>query len=389
MTHQTASPPVRRLTRPPHHHFFGYYDKSPWDPSGRYVLGMRADFRDRPPTAEDAATIGMIDTQRDDRWEAVAQTRSWNWQQGCMLQWLPGAEEHLIVYNARQGDRAVGVVMDAFSGEERVLPRPVYDVSPTGRVAASVSFARIADTRPGYGYYGLEDPFREQEAPEADGIHLMDLQSGEFRLAVSLARVAAIRHQQGMDGAKHWINHVQFAPDGSRFAFLHRWREGGDHWRTRLFTADPDGADLRCLADDGVVSHYDWRDPDHVLAWARQEGRGDRFFLFTDGAGQAEIVGEGILEGDGHCSWSPDRRWILTDTYPGDENMRTLILYRPDERRRIDVGRFHSPPELSGEVRCDLHPRWSRDGRSVCFDSAHECSRQMYVADVSQIVGGD
>ncbi|MBC7289368.1 MAG: hypothetical protein H5T86_15270, partial [Armatimonadetes bacterium] len=50
------------------------------------------------------------------------------------------------------------------------------------------------------------------------------------------------------------------------------------------------------------------------------------------------------------------------------------------------IGRFFSPPELSGEIRCDLHPRWNRAGDKVCIDSAHTGVRQMYVLDVADIV---
>jgi hypothetical protein len=228
-----------------------------------------------------------------------------------------------------------------------------------------------------------------------------------------------------MERAKHWFNHLQVAPGGNRFAFLHRWvawgTTSGDArnsqntdspqlprgprnlapagqkrpslpWKTRLFTANFDGAELFCLADQDMVSHYDWRDPTHILAWARQHDVGDRYFLFTDrtrapATGAQEVMGEGLFPTDGHCSFSPDRRWVLTDTYPDREGQRTLILYRPQDNLRVDIGRFFAPPELGGEIRCDLHPRWSRDGRLVSFDSAHEGSRQMYVLDVSPVVG--
>ena len=36
-------------------------------------------------------------------------------------------------------------------------------------------------------------------------------------------------------------------------------------------------------------------------------------------------------------------------------------------------------------TRCDLDPNWSRDGRSVCIDSIHEGSRQVYILDVSEL----
>ena len=102
-----------------------------------------------------------------------------------------------------------------------------------------------------------------------------------------------------------------------------------------------------------------------------------------------DIDREDVFDRDGHCSYSPDRNWVLTDTYPSrDDSRRTLILYRSETDRRVDIGRFYSDPAVSGPIRCDLHPRWSRDGRQVCVDSIHEGSRQMYVIDVTAVTGG-
>jgi len=68
--------------------------------------------------------------------------------------------------------------------------------------------------------------------------------------------------------------------------------------------------------------------------------------------------------------------------------MKTLILCHNSGQLRVDIGRFFSPPELHGPVRCDLHPRWSRDGRKVSIDSAHSGQRQIYALDVGAIVDG-
>jgi len=38
--------------------------------------------------------------------------------------------------------------------------------------------------------------------------------------------------------------------------------------------------------------------------------------------------------------------------------------------------------------RGDLHPRWHPPGRFVTFDSIHEGTRQVHLADVSAVVGG-
>ena len=377
---------VRAVTRGPEHHFFGYYDKFPWNASGRYLLGLETAFMERPPMIGDRVEIGMVDLQEDCQWISLAETAAWNWQQGSMLQWLGMDPERKIVYNVCEGDRFAAVIQEVKSGEKRMLPRSVYAVSRDGRQALSVNFSRIARTRPGYGYEGLSDPWEEELHPAEDGIYWMDLGSGEQRLIVSLQQIVEIRHTASMEGAKHWFNHLQFNPDGSRFLFLHRWVDVDGKRVTRLFTADPDGGDICCVADHDLVSHFDWCDKRRILAWARQRGIGDYYFLFTDRSDQVEIVGRDVLTQDGHCSYSPDGRWLLTDTYPDAECKRTLILFRLEDGRRFDVGRFYAIPEIAGEIRCDLHPRWSRDGKQVCFDSVHEGTRQIYVLDVGEIV---
>jgi hypothetical protein len=161
----------------------------------------------------------------------------------------------------------------------------------------------------------------------------------------------------------------------------------GSPWLTRLLTLGPDGSDPFVLSDHGMISHYDWQDGKTLLAWARREGIGNHYYRFHDRTTNVEIVGKDVLTVDGHCSYSPDRRWVLTDTYPDKEGFRTLILFDPAQERRIDIGRFHGPTPPDGEIRCDLHPRWNRDGTQVCIDSIHENgARQVYRLDVSRIV---
>jgi hypothetical protein len=368
------------------HHFFGYYDKFPWDATGRYLLALETTFIDRPPTPDDAAVVGMVDLQDGNKWIPLDETYAWYWQQGTMLQWLETAPDRQIIYNARKEGRYVSVIRDVFAGKTRALPRPIYAVTRDGKTAVSVNFSRVHRHRPGYGYVGVPDEWESDPHPAEDGIYWMDLETGDNRLIISLEQIVGIRHDDTMDESTHWFNHLQFNHDGSRFIFLHRWMRKERGWYTRMFTASPDGSDIYCVADHEMVSHFDWRSPTQIIAWARQKGIGDRYFLFTDQTDEIEVLGEGILTTDGHCSYSPNGEWILTDTYPNKEHLRTLLLYRPADERRIDIGHFYAPPELAGEIRCDLHPRWNRDGTQVCFDSAHEGDRQMYVIDVSSIV---
>lgn len=350
------------------------------------MLAMESGFRDRPPTENDVAVIGFVDTESG-AWTPLAETRAWNWQQGAMLQWLGDGSKGKIIFNDRVDGRFVARILDVHTRRGSMLERPVYAVNRAGTKAVSLNFARLQHQRPGYGYAGVPDPWAAVDEPEDDGLWSLDLATGESRLILSVAEAAAFQRGADFDGKMHRFNHAQFGP-GDRFAVLHRRKtsdqEVGD---TRLLTLDIDGGGLRCLTDHSLVSHYDWWGRGRVVAWARRRGIGDRYFVFhDDDSRRIEAVGEGLLTCDGHCSFSPDGRWMLSDTYPDATHHRTLFLFEMATGERVDIGRFLSPP-VPWEIRCDLHPRWSRDGRKVCIDSVHEGTRQMYVLDVGEIVG--
>jgi Tol biopolymer transport system component len=216
-------------------------------------------------------------------------------------------------------------------------------------------------------------------------VRLIDLDTGKSRLIVSLSQLANTAPRSDMAGSHHWVNHIQVSPSGGRIAFFHIWRVGKDGWTVRLYTCELDGSDLTCLLDTDFVSHYDWMDDDRIFVWTRLPGMGERFALCDRRDGSRRVVGQGVLTEDGHGSFSPDREWIVNDTYPDRYGMRTLMLYRPLGARRIDLARLYSPKSRWwGEIRCDLHPRWSRDGRQICVDSVHSGERQMYIVDVSR-----
>jgi len=265
---KTISVPVQAVTNGPKHHFFGYYDKTPWDISGRFMLAMEVDFMDHFPKPDETAGIGIIDL-KDNSLKLLSKTKAWNWQQGAMLQWVPPLGDSIIAFNDRDQDRLVGVILDTKSGNQRLLERPIYAISPLGDYALSLNFPRLLHKA--YGYSGVPDPWHDNPCPENDGIYLMDLGTGKYELVISLAELAAFNKAEFSASRKHWVNHLDISPDGSRFAFFHRWQMPDGATRTRLFTARPDGSDLRCLLDSGMASHFSWRNNHQILAWARKK----------------------------------------------------------------------------------------------------------------------
>jgi hypothetical protein len=385
-------PPVRAITRGPKHHWFGYYDKREFDPTGRYVLGNEVDFEHRSPRPDDAIAVGMVDLRDGDRWIELGTSRAWCWQQGCMLQWLPGSSTE-VIWNDRQDGRFVCHILDVATRSRRTLPAPIYAISPDGRWAIAPDFRRLQDVRPGYGYAGIADPGRDDPAPDGAGLWRIDLATGGTDLLFSFRTIARLPYLNDADagaGAKHWFNHLLVAPDGARFAFLHRWRgkAHGNGFATRLITANADGTNLHVLDPHGKTSHFIWRDPRHILAWAWHPSHGEKFYLYEDRTDNVNVVGPEVMTENGHCTYLKDRRWILNDTYPDRGRLQHPYLYDDTRGTRHPLGHFRSPAEYAGEWRCDTHPRSSPDGRSVVIDSPHGGNgRQLYLIDVSGLVG--
>ena len=383
-------PPVRALTRQPGNHWFGYYDKFQFDPTDRYVLGMRVGFEHRTPRPDDEIEIGMVDLAKADRWIRLGSSRAWCWQQGCMLQWRPGSATE-VVWNDREDGRFVSRVYDIAAEKMRTLPAPIYTLSPDGQFGLGLDFARLQQMRPGYGYQGVADPFAAERAPTGSGIYRMDLDSGEKEMVVSLGELVARTDPKGeLREAKHYFNHLLFAPDGKRFIFLHRWRPKTSRFgfRTRMLTVSATGEDLHVLDPSGHTSHFIWRDPEHVLAWTKG-AEGSAFYVFRDRTSEVGCLAKAAMPRNGHCTYLPDADWILNDTYPqGARREQRVYLYHVPTGARFPLGDFHAPKTYRGEWRCDTHPRASRDGRSVVIDSPHGTGRQLYRIDLSDVLGG-
>ncbi len=375
---------IQKITAGPHYHWFGYYDKHQLDATGRYLLSMQVDFEHRLPKPGEPVKLGLIDLKKQCRWSEIGASYAWSWQQGCMLQWRPGSK-HEIVWNDRENNRFVCRVLNIKTGELRTLPMALEHIRPDGKYAACADFSRIYDIRPGYGYPGIPDPYRQQNTPEQLGVWRMDMETGDREILVSVADLVARGSENLPRDQKHYVNHLAWSPDGKRIVMFHRWTGKGQP--TRVFTVGQDGRDLRLLSAQGA-SHWTWRDPLHVTIWSRDDA-GEGYKLYKDD-GSGEPVKTIYNAPNGHQSYVPgtDKKWMITDTYPSGKNrVQTLYMIYVPTGKSVVLGRFSSPPAYEGEWRCDLHPRVDSKGRYVIFDSAHEGhGRQQYMVDISGVI---
>jgi len=358
--------------------FFGYYDKSPWNKDGSQLLYHSV-------LDSGGVSIDVLDLPSKQA-RQLAVTTAWNWQQGAMLQWLPG--KSAIAFNLVAERQLACKVIDLENGREVLCPLPIQAVHPDGCHALSLNYRRLFDQDSEYGYRTPVNNFLSEQAMEEDGIWHFGIFDGEPRLILSLSQLAQHLPKKEMRGAIHHVNHIMYSPSGNRFVFLHRWLAHRKKF-SRLFVAqNSDASQISLLMDDEMVSHYCWFDDDSLLVYGRTVENGDRYYRVDVNSGRRESVGSGILGGfgDGHPSCSPDGRWVTVDTYPDRARMRHLLIYDTQCDRLHRIASFFAPWNFDGPNRVDLHPRWSPCGKMICVDSAHENRRDVYIVNVEKVV---
>uniref|UniRef100_UPI00405741F6 hypothetical protein n=1 Tax=Candidatus Electrothrix sp. TaxID=2170559 RepID=UPI00405741F6 len=362
-------------------YFFGYYDKSPWSPDmSRMLLHQKKGDK-----------LEIIQLDRIARSLKVIGTSSaWNWQQGAMAQWVQINGTVAVVHNTIQ-ENILGMQVVDFDDSEHVktqfIPWPVQTVHPRKAEALSINYKRLHLLRNCYGYRPKVVNFQEDMPDDADGIWSVNLMQGKEELIISLQQLKESHPLPEMKSARHKVNHLIYSPHGDRFVFLHRYyTEQGKF--SRLYSASPDGTELNLLLDARMVSHYHWMDNDNIIAWARTDDAGDKYYKVNIVTNEITIIGENVLEkfGDGHCTVSPDGRYMLTDTYPDKARNQHLFIYDLLEEKMHLLGSFFSPWRYYEYNRCDLHPRWSPDSRFVSIDSVHDGKRKSYILQVEQLI---
>jgi hypothetical protein len=391
------SPPRAITSGPKDHLFASYYAIDAWNADGRYATVLETEVKDRLPTEEDVAVLGVVDAQDNNRFIPLTETRCWNFQEAAMAHWLGGfpATEHQndrFIFNDLVDGRFVSVIYDMATRTRHIVPYPVSAVSADGKWAVSINYARLRLTRPDYGYGGNgQDARADAVWPEDDGLWLVNLETGEAKLIVTVASVRDRMPQVKDPRALAYFCHTKFNRDGSKIFWLARTVENlaGQKvvrkWETTAFTCNRDGSDVRrCFPDGWGGSHFNWLSNDRLMVTCQYKAAVWSHVLFTVGQEDYTRIGKGVLDFDGHGVFSEDGRWMATDTYPDRLGERKLMVVRLADQAVLPLGTFFVP-ELYREQysRCDLHPRWNRDGKRLAFNSVHEGSRQVYVVDVA------
>lgn len=357
--------------------FFGYYDKRQLSLDNQRLLAGTVDSqlaRQKEPKGQ--MDVGWFNVENGD-FRKVASTSAFNWQQGCMLRWVPETGDRQIAFNDFRDGKFVTIVVDTEKGEE-IATRPYasYDISPSGETIATCNFSRLHRCRLGYGYW-QNSTCSTPDAPTSEDselIRLFNARTDELNRSI---RVKDVHNalQRTVPSEHLYVNHLTFSPDSKNLIFLVFWQENGTEKMASL-VSDLTTGQLIVLTQK-YMSHFCWETNDRIVAWGEANCGTSAYFRYHLSDGRQVLYWSEKGLSDGHCTIAADGT-LLTDTYPNSQGLQTLMT-RHENGRVTKLAEFHSPARFAFDLRCDLHPRLTAKRDCYSLDSASGGHRSTYL----------
>lgn len=357
--------------------YFGFHDQDPISRDGSKVLCNKLTIALRMPTIEDHLDLGYWYGENNEKWCKIAETHAWNYHKGCRLQWV---DDTRVIFNSVNDGKLGSTICDTKDKSQQKLSYPIDSVSHDAKFATSFAYGRLQQMMPGYGYViAEEDEDIKSLCPASSGLYVIDLEKNTRRVLVTLSDIKNFEHTDDMDDAYHFVTHTLFSYDDRYVSCLHRWYSSKVRM-TRLLIYDLQTGKLMALPTDGMVSHYVWNTKNQIVAYCRIKGI-DSHAFFSVPDMTYKRVGYPELNSDGHQSFINDEEFV-TDTYPDRHRYAKLYVVNVNTNKVTQIGdvkslkKFQSPSDYKHWC-CDLHPRYDKTLKMVCFDSVHTGKRSL------------
>lgn len=353
-----------------HHCFFGYYDKSPMNPQESHLAYLKVRNGFNPGEKAEVCVLNI----KSNKSFCVGTTTTWNWQQGCMLQWINDCE---LSYNDYDKDKHIyiSIIINIKTGNKIINNRAVYSYNSDFSKYLSLNFYRLDIFAKGYGYPYNVDSLDSLK----DGIWECKT-GGKSELLISLGRIIDydVHYEKNI---QHYVNHVTYCPNENNILFIHRWQEQGTTFTSRLLLYDILNDKLTTILDNGHVSHYCWHSEKELLIYATDSNGNKGYHIVNIYNGRSKVF-EGLPSEDGHPSYSNDMNIVLTDSYPNNRRKQHLFIYNISNEELMILDVLKTPFKYYNDERCDLHPRWSFSNKYIMVDNTSNGLRSIKVYNV-------
>ena len=403
--------------------WFAYYNYDTLNHDQTKILCNRASFDGIKPYKGSTIELGYYDLLSG-KWHHIDTTTSWNWQQGAMMQWLPGVgNENKVIYNSTYNGHNRALICDITTGEKTLIDWSIYGITCDGTKSISLEIERSHWCR-AYHYESIANPDWEGRVVNEDGVFEIDLKNNTRKRIISIFDVINTDFRPYFDNCKHWLEHVMISPSSKRICFLHRFSPIDNvlKYETRLFIADIDGGNLQIIPGWELFSwsHFGWKGDDEFVVYTQTPYRyafdgsigylirsnpvkliknlfyritgklpyqisklvhGKRhmyqLYKFIDNEfALLDNFESNIFNIDGHPSFTKDGRYMITDSYPDKKHMQRLIVFDTITKKSLLLGKFYANYHRKPSS-CDLHPKLCNNNDFLVVDTAYDSQHHL------------
>lgn len=418
--------------------WFGYYNYDTLTSDHSKLLCNRIKEDGISPRADLIIEIGYYDVPSG-IWHHVGESDSWNWQQGCMAQWLNDSE---IIYNSSEKGHHIAIIHNIQTHTNRKIDWAIYGITPDRKKSISLDMERAHWCR-AYHYESVKDVTKDGLLYEEDGIFEIDLENNTRKRIISIQDILNLDSRPYFKNAKHWLEHIMINRDGSKFCVLHRFSPQDNVYKycTRLIIVDAKTLQMQSIPGWEYTkwSHFGWNGNDFAIysypvkdkevsendfeptqrkqsvsneilvqerkktSWRgylrtiinafipltlekkiRKNFTYYQYYKCVDGQYKLDkLINNSQFLIDGHPSFNPEGTYMITDTYPDNQNFQRLFCYDMNTEKVIKLGTFYAY-YTGNPASCDLHPKLSNDGRYIVVDSAHDDRHHMIVLKIKK-----
>jgi hypothetical protein len=401
------------FTTPLNSNFFsGYYDKTPLSPNGKFILCLNVVNINSDFDGFQEANVGIFNiTDLKKEFKYIISTRAFNWQQGAMLKWSKKFDNSFYINSFNEKNNTYETLLVNIDGI--ILKRyPVfYAISNDEKYGFCIDFERLYWIRPAYSYHCIRNISKNIIHDINEKVDIYDLSNNCFLDSPLLLDDVKKLLNNNNRNFFTYIEHIMPSPDSSSIAFLYREKRPGQII-TYLFTYKLSTRKISLISNSGRLTHYCWKGNNFIVAWSSFQTvfnklrnklnsnilkkillntykffiknnslvgnskisykiTGDSYIIFDLITSENKRILNKLINKDGHPSISPiNDDLLLVDCYPDLNNEYSFSIIDLKNELLLEHVKVSSDKSFNNtQFRCDLHPKWSDDGKFICIDT--------------------
>ena len=349
--------------------FFGYHDKKPFNYNDtKIIVHSFKNLKSLEDQSKKKVFINLIDLKTN-KLLNLDNTKAWSWQLGASLQWHPSKD--IVFFNKRVNGKYITRKIDLNSNKIKDLNFSIYNISPNGDKFLVADFLKIGKLRKGYGF--IKNKSQLISNLKKSKLEIITTKKNKKKL------LYLFDESTNKDVIGSYINHQTFSPNGNKIAYFYTLLKKKNQRQIFFYyyCLSKKKNYLLYISKSKLISHYCWRNNNEILITVKENKKNYSYVLFNTASKKYRILNS-KLNKDGHPMFNPKKKDLfVSDTYPNLFGFQKLFVFSLKQNKIIWNRYIYSPYKFKGILRCDLHPRWSNDGKKIFVDFVENSNRNI------------